>query len=443
MLAGCAAKPPPVESDEGSRLGRSLYEAAESSEQRRDFATAAAYYRNLYRRDPADLSAVVGLARALRRLLQAKEARAILLRAMKDRQNDADLLAELGKVQLVLGKPMKAIHSLSRIGAGDSKRWDVEDALGVAYDRIGMYPQAERRYRKALVLSPENATVLNNLALSMAQAERLDDAIEMLERAAALPEATPRMRQNLAMLYALKGDLATAEQYVRRDLPADIADQNMAYYRQLQKGMTGGASPIRPPAIAPPRKGELPATGGDKAKTPKSMTAAAAEPATKAEAMPKAAAVAAETDKTPAKPAPAAQTTVTKEPAKTPAADAATATAKATPKTKPKGKAAKKAKAEQTASRQSPDKAAAGPSYRLQLGSFRDADRANDLRKRLLERHAKLLEGVDLRVEGVKVAGRGEFFRVQSKPVAGRALAEDTCLKLAVRDVPCMLVRVP
>ena len=68
---------------------------------------------------------------------------------------------------------------------------------------------------------------------SLAQAGNLSEALKILKRAAALPEATPRMRQNLAMLYALKGNLPMAEKYVRRDMPTKIADQNMAYYRNL------------------------------------------------------------------------------------------------------------------------------------------------------------------------------------------------------------------
>jgi Flp pilus assembly protein TadD len=101
-----------------------------------------------------------------------------------------------------------------------------------------MYEQAERRYRQALDLSPENAVIMNNFSLSLAQAGNLPEALEILERAIGLPEATPRMRQNLALLYAMKGNLTLAEKYVRRDMPPNIADQNMAYYQNFQANLT-------------------------------------------------------------------------------------------------------------------------------------------------------------------------------------------------------------
>jgi Flp pilus assembly protein TadD len=105
-----------------------------------------------------------------------------------------------------------------------------------------MYEQAERRYRQALDLSPENPVIMNNFSLSLAQAGNLPEALEILERAIGLPEATPRMRQNLALLYAMKGNLTLAEKYVRRDMPPNIADQNMAYYRNLRANLTPSAT---------------------------------------------------------------------------------------------------------------------------------------------------------------------------------------------------------
>ncbi|MBT4687354.1 MAG: tetratricopeptide repeat protein, partial [Rhodospirillaceae bacterium] len=239
-----------------SRLDRSLYQAAESFEQRRDYATAVSYYRNLYRRNAADVEAVIGLSRGLRQLRQAREAQAIVLRALKGAPKDLQLRAELGKVQLALGEPLKAVDSLSRVDAeATTKRWDIKVALAIAYDSVGMYEQAERRYRQALDISPENAVIMNNFALSLAQSGKLPEALEIMERAASLPEATPRMRQNLAMLYAMKGDLASAEQYVRRDMPREIADQNMIYYRQLREGMA--VSTNATPALAKVVKGEM------------------------------------------------------------------------------------------------------------------------------------------------------------------------------------------
>ena len=234
LLAGCMVAWTAGNEKDADNLNLSLYQAAQDFSKRSDHANAVNYYRKLYQRDAKVVKVVVGLASSLRHLQQTPEAQAIILRALKDAPKDIDLRAELGKVQLALGEPLKSIQSLSLVDAEiDGARWDIKVALAVAYDRIAMYDQAERRYRQALELSPENPVIMNNFSLSLAQAGNLSEALKILERAAALPEATPRMRQNLAMLYALKGNLPMAEKYVRRDMQTKIADQNMAYYRNL------------------------------------------------------------------------------------------------------------------------------------------------------------------------------------------------------------------
>ncbi len=548
LLAGCVAEPPQQRTEKLSDLDRSLFQAAESFEKRRDYVTAVSYYRNLYRRDQADIEAVVGLSRGLRHLQQAREAQAIVLRALKKTPKDRDLRAELGKVLLSLGEPLKAIDQLSRVDAEiEGKRWDIKVALAIGHDRVGMYEQAERRYRQALELSPENAAVMNNFALSLAQAGCLGEALELLQRAASLPEATPRMRQNLALLFAMKGDLASAEKYVRRDMPPKVAAQNMAYYRQLRDGMSGGAAPAIS-AAAPPA--QMAAKPSSEKLAPVEVVASEDAPARRAETTqvkdpakdPSVETAAAPVAQTPAKPeqrqaevpapapasvpvpaqdmadakaddgtsvpeaAPATATATASTPdssgkvvekvadqaVEKPAVEAATASGEGvkTAAVEADEKPVQAAEGEAVTPRpvaEEPEKAgeqvaaldnaATTPSpeaessnaktdatepeetevkspevalapvvpegYRLQLGSFKSLDGAETLRLKLLEKHGDLLNSVDLVVETVTVPERGDFFRVNSRPVPDREMVDETCLKLAIRDVPCLLVRAP
>ena len=201
LVAGCVATQPEQTGETTQRLDRSLMEAASSSELHRDHATALTYYRTLYRRDPSDVSVVIGLSRNLRRLSRANEANAVVQRALKDNEKNANLLAELGKIQLAMGEPLRAVQTLSTADSLGGGRWDVQGALAVAYDRIQMFDQAQRAYQRALELSPENTYVLNNMALSLALMGDLDKAIAQLEQAAALPESTVQMRQNLSLIH--------------------------------------------------------------------------------------------------------------------------------------------------------------------------------------------------------------------------------------------------
>ena len=255
FLAGACqttAKMPP-DGEMNAKLGNSLGEAAMASEMRGDYATAASYFGSLYRRDPANLDALVGMSRNLRHLSRASEARAVLKRALRVQPEEPRLLGELGKVELSLGEPSAALDHLSRANISHPDDWQILSAMGIAYDRLGVYDQAENHYLKALEISPENIAVLNNLGLSLAQSGRLADAVSALERAVGQPETTPQVRQNLALLYAMEGDLPATEKLVRQDLPSDMADENLSYYQRLHDSIrAGGDLPALPQVSTAP-----------------------------------------------------------------------------------------------------------------------------------------------------------------------------------------------
>ena len=232
-LAGCQAVETPEETGLKSRVDSSILEAAQASEARGDFGSAAGYYSSVYERDPENAEVAVGLSRNLRYVERPREAEAIMERALRKSPKEPILLAERGKVHLANLEAAKAVEVLSLAAQEDPDNWDVQTALAVGFDRMSLYEQAERHYLRALELAPDNAVALNNYGLSLAQRGDLKRAIEILRRAASQPNATAKTRQNLALLYALSGDLIRAEELVRRDLPADMADRNMAHYRQL------------------------------------------------------------------------------------------------------------------------------------------------------------------------------------------------------------------
>jgi Tfp pilus assembly protein PilF len=57
---------------------------------------------------------------------------------------------------------------------------------------------AERMYRRALQVEPDNAAALNNLANTVAAQGRCDEAQELLQAAFALPDLHPSMTDFLA-----------------------------------------------------------------------------------------------------------------------------------------------------------------------------------------------------------------------------------------------------
>jgi len=85
----------------------------------------------------------------------------------------------------------------------------------------------------ALVFSPGAPMLLNNKGLSYALDGNLEEAKKLLRAAAASRGSDARIRQNLALVLAIKGEMREAERLARSDLPPQIADQNIDYFRSL------------------------------------------------------------------------------------------------------------------------------------------------------------------------------------------------------------------
>jgi Flp pilus assembly protein TadD len=113
-----------------------------------------------------------------------------------------------------------------------ARDWQTHSALGIAYDILGRHHQARDSYSAALTVAPDNPTVLNNLALSHALTGEVDQGIAILARVATAYGSTAQLRQNLALLYAMKGDTAKAAEIARRDLSPDEIANNLDYFRR-------------------------------------------------------------------------------------------------------------------------------------------------------------------------------------------------------------------
>lgn len=236
LLSGCAGDPEAQRAAEGldrPEVTRSLLDAAALAAAQNDHATAATYYRNVYARDTNNTRAAVGLMQSLRALGDLGQARAIAEQAIAAKPDDPAIVAEVGKVRLATGNLQDAIVLLQRAVVLDGRDWKSRSALGVAYDRLGDPARAEEHYRAALSVSPDNPVVLNNLALSRAMANDLKAARELLQRAVAISRSDVRVRQNLALVYALSGNMAQAEALTLQDLPPELARETLAYYREL------------------------------------------------------------------------------------------------------------------------------------------------------------------------------------------------------------------
>ena len=182
---------------------------------------------------------------------------------------DFDVLGAYGKALADDGQFEQAKAVLARSYTPERPDWTIMSVQGTVADRLGDHQNAQTFYQGALKIAPGEPNVLTNLGLSYALTRQLPDAEAALREACANPRADARMRQNLALVLALEGKFAEAEQVSRRDMTAQAASANVASikqmiaqsnsWRELQSSAMKTKRPARLAAPAAPTPGSLPA----------------------------------------------------------------------------------------------------------------------------------------------------------------------------------------
>ncbi len=181
----------------------------------------------------------VGLASKAALALSAKDyPNAILYgeRAVARTPDDAGFRALLGNAYFAGGR----FHSAEMA---------YQDALSIYSEQ----PQVVLKLALAQIALGKNAAALNTLAvgrftlsaadygLALALAGKPGAAVDVLQAAARDTGANARVRQNLALAYALSGEWTQARTVAAQDVPADKLDGRIQQWMQLAKPQTASA----------------------------------------------------------------------------------------------------------------------------------------------------------------------------------------------------------
>ena len=141
----------------------------------------------------------------------------------------ASLLAE-AHANVLLRNPAEALQQAEqaqKLAPDDSR---AELARGVALDLLERHQDAQAAYHRVLERSPRNVAARNDLALSLALSGKFNEALGIIGPMARSLTATPRLRQNLALIYGLMGDRRDAEAMSRVDLDASATAANLHFF---------------------------------------------------------------------------------------------------------------------------------------------------------------------------------------------------------------------
>lgn len=205
-----------------------------------------------YREDTSNPETALRYAQALRATEQRAQAVAVLEQASLRNPNDMALLGAYGRALAEAGELSKAFDVLGRAHTPDNPDWRILNAQGAVLDQMGRNVEAQKHYSSALKIVPNEPSVLSNLAMSYALMKNLKLAESTLRRAVAQPGASPKVRQNLALVVGLQGRFNEAEQIARADLPDDEAAANVSYLRQMLAQQSEWKKPGRKPHVPQP-----------------------------------------------------------------------------------------------------------------------------------------------------------------------------------------------
>ncbi|WP_279481046.1 tetratricopeptide repeat protein [Aureimonas sp. SK2] len=238
LLAGCnqtsrmhtgSIKPSAATADAGAPRGEKPLAEMSSAE----LAGAVRAYGARYDGNPKDKTTGLAYASALQMAGRNDQSLAVMRQMAIAYSDDREVLSAYGKALAAAGDLPKALETVRRAQTPDRPDWRLLSAEGAILDQLGQADKARVLYEKALVIQPNEPSILSNLGMSYLLANDLPKAESYLSRAVALPGADSRVRQNLALVMGLQGRFDEAERTASAVLSPDEAKANVAYLRQM------------------------------------------------------------------------------------------------------------------------------------------------------------------------------------------------------------------
>lgn len=195
---------------------------------------ATTYWGQEYAKRPLEVEPALSYAKNLKALGEKGKALEILQRSFALHSGNRELAGEYGRLALELGQVGTADKLLAFAEDPAKPDWRLISARGTVHAKRGEYKDAIPFYERALLLSPNQPSVLNNLAMAQAMGGDPKQAEALLRRATSEPSSDPvKIRQNLALVLGLQGRYDEAKS-MTAGLPTSTATaQNVDIVRNI------------------------------------------------------------------------------------------------------------------------------------------------------------------------------------------------------------------
>lgn len=188
-----------------SRVDAILERAAKEARASGNMAETISLLDQVYQRNQDDPAIATGYAQALREDDQFTRARQVVAPFTTGKNAYPDAVIELAMVQLSLGQYKDAELTAKKATNLDPESGRAYLALGTALDAQNNHDDAEAAFRKGIdKWKGDPAPIMNNLALNLASQDKLDQAIDMLEKAQEISPNRTEIERNLRIIRTLK-----------------------------------------------------------------------------------------------------------------------------------------------------------------------------------------------------------------------------------------------
>ncbi|HEX4071911.1 MAG TPA: tetratricopeptide repeat protein [Planctomycetaceae bacterium] len=193
---------------------------------------AVACFEQALQLDPRNLQAWMNLGSAFADLGKTPNAAICFERAIEIEPNQGEAFARLGRCRAQLGRADESIAAYERAIAllGDSAPVPLLKDVASAYLEGGRSPQAEIIYRQAIARSPHDPNLLLNLAQSLKDQEKHEEAIEWYQRGVALDPQNPAAQYAMGRALHVCDRFAEAIGCYQKCLALGSCDAKAAYH---------------------------------------------------------------------------------------------------------------------------------------------------------------------------------------------------------------------
>ncbi len=201
----------------------SLASAPASAGPQSDLEKATAYWADKVAKEPKDGKAILAYVRNLKALDRKQDALSVLQSGYLYNSVNREYLSEYGRLALELDQIAAASQILERADDPAHPDWRVISARGTALAKQHQFKESIPFFERARLLAPEQASLMNNLAMAYAMDGQAEKAEALLRQAQASNGSDKRVVQNLALVLSLQGKHSESRALTGEGEPADAS----------------------------------------------------------------------------------------------------------------------------------------------------------------------------------------------------------------------------